>query len=148
MTENLGKELCETLTVTFAETVYLDSNSTSTEELWNWAKMVGQQCPHNSSDGLCAHREQLLESCKIQIQPTDEIKLKWILEYHDPPVTGHPERAKTYNLLSQSHSWNEMRKDMDCYVQTATAANGARQPREKPTVCYDCQMYWSNHRRT
>jgi hypothetical protein len=115
-TENLDKELRKNMIMVFAETVNLDNDPTSTEELCNWVKRVCQQCPYDSSKGLDTHKEQLLGMDEIQIQPTDQEKLKWIQECHDSPVAGHTGRAKTYDLLSQSHSWNLIRKDVDCYV--------------------------------
>jgi hypothetical protein len=112
-TENLNKELHEAHIVAFAETVNLDNDSTSTEELWNWIKKVCQKCPHDSSEGLHVHKEQPLGSSEIQVQPMDEDKLKWIQEYHNTPVAGRPGRAKTYDQLSRSHCWTQMRKDVN-----------------------------------
>jgi hypothetical protein len=131
-TENLNKDLCETVIVAFADTVYQDNYSTSTEELWKQVKKVCQQYLHHSSEGLCAYKEQLLESSKIQIQPIDEKKLKWIQECHDSPVTQHQGRAKTYDLLHGSHIWNQMRKDMDHYIRN----------------CHTCQHSKATHGKT
>ena len=96
----------------FAETVNLDKDFINSEELWNWIK--------NS-----------LKIFETQIIATDEDKLKWIQECHYSPVAGHPGRAKTYDLLSRSHSWNQMRKDVDRYVRN----------------CHTCQRSKATHRK-
>jgi hypothetical protein len=67
--------------VAFAETVNLDNDSINSKELWNWIN-------------------NLLQISETQILPTEEAKLKWILECHDSPVAGNPELAKTYYLIS------------------------------------------------
>ena len=96
--ENPDKELCKSSIVVFAETVNIDNDSISPEELWNWVK-----------------NKQSLEIFESQqAQPTDKEKLKQIQKCHDSPVAGHQGRAKTYDLLSRRHSWNQMRKDVDC----------------------------------
>jgi hypothetical protein len=92
-TENLNKEVRRGLIVAFPKTVNVDNSSITSEELWNWVKNVGQYCPHDSSEGLCTHQEHPLQISEAQVQPTDEEKLKWILECHDSPVAGHPGRA-------------------------------------------------------
>ena len=94
------------LVIAFAETLSFENDSVSPEELWNWVKNVCQQCPHDSSEGLCKHKP--LEAYEVQVQSTGEDKLKWIQEHHDSPAAGHPGRAKTYELLSRSHSWEGM----------------------------------------
>jgi hypothetical protein len=77
-TENLDKELHKNLVIAFKETVNLDNDSVNPDELWNWVK------------NIYTHRQQPVEISETQIQPTDEDKLKWIQEYQDSPVTGHP----------------------------------------------------------
>jgi hypothetical protein len=47
-------------------------------------------------------------------------------------VAGHPGRANTYDLLSQSYSWNQMRKDVDCYIWN----------------CHTCQRSKATHGKT
>jgi hypothetical protein len=89
-TEHLDKEVRRGLIVAFAETVNIDNGSITSEELWNWVKIICHHCPYDSSEGLCTHQERLLEILEIQVQPTNEEKLKWIWECHDSPVAGHP----------------------------------------------------------
>jgi hypothetical protein len=107
-TENINIEVRRGFIVSFAETVNVDSGSITSEELWNWVKSVCQHGPYDSSEGLCTHQECPLEVSEAQVQPTDEEKLKWIWEYHDSPVAGHPGRAKPYYLLSRNCLWNSM----------------------------------------
>jgi hypothetical protein len=110
------KGLCKSWIVAFAETVNFDNDSVSPEELWNRVK-----------------NKQTLEIFESQqAQLTDEEKIKRIQEYHDSPVAGHPGRAKTYDLLSRSHSWNQMKKDVDRYVRN----------------CHTCQRSKATHRKT
>jgi hypothetical protein len=109
-TENLDKRVRKGLIVAFAETVNLDNDLVNSEELWNWIK-------HS------------LKMSETQIIPTDEDKFKWIQECHNSPVVGHPGRVKTYSLLSRSHSWNQMRKEVDRYVRN----------------CHTCQRSKATH---
>jgi hypothetical protein len=131
-TENLDKKVSRGLIVAFAKTVNVDNGSITSEELQNWVKNVCQYCPYNSSEGWCTHQECPLKVSKAQVQPTDEEKLKWIRECHDSPIAGHPERAKTYDLLSRNHSWSSMRKDVDQYVRN----------------CHTCQQSKPMHGKT
>jgi hypothetical protein len=116
-TDYLDKKVRRGLVVAFAETVKIDNGSITSEELWDWVSNVCQYCLYNSSEGLCTHQEHTLEVSEGQLQSTDEEKHKWIRECHDSPIAGHPGRAKTYDLLSRSRTWNGMRKDVDHYVR-------------------------------
>jgi hypothetical protein len=87
--ENLDERVRKVLIVTFAETGNMDSDSVSSEELWNWIKTLCQHCLYNSREGLCTHEDHSLEISETQIIPTDKDKLKWIQECHDSPVVGH-----------------------------------------------------------
>jgi beta-lactamase class D len=69
--KNLKHRICKRLIMAFVETVNLDNDSVNSKELWNWIK--------NS-----------LEISETQILSTDEDKLKWIQEWHDFLVAGHP----------------------------------------------------------
>jgi hypothetical protein len=89
-TENLEERVRKGLIVAFAEIDNGYNDSVSSEELWKWIKNVCQHCLHDSSEGLCTHKDQLLEISETQIQPTDEDKRKWIQECHDSLVAGHP----------------------------------------------------------
>jgi hypothetical protein len=116
-TENLDNNLRKTLIMAFAGMVNPDNDSTSAEQLWNWVKSVSQQTLYDSSEWLCTHGEHLLDIAETQTQPTMEDKLKWIHKCHVSPVAGHPGRAKTTNLLNRSHSWNQIRNDVECYIR-------------------------------
>jgi hypothetical protein len=102
--------------VAFANTVNLDNNSTILHKWCECVQNMCKQCLYNRSKGLCTHRNEPLEISEIQILAMDLEKLKWIQECHDSPVTGHQRQAKTYELLGQSHSWSQMRKDVDRYI--------------------------------
>jgi hypothetical protein len=130
--ENLDERIGKGLIVALMETVNLDGDSISSEELWNWIKNVYQYCLYDSSEGLYTHTDQLLKISETQISATDEDKLKWSQECHDSPVAGHPGRAKTDHLLSRSHYWNQMRKDVDHYVRK----------------CHTCQRRMATHVKT
>jgi hypothetical protein len=127
-TENLNKEVRMGLIVAFAETVNIDNSSITCRKLRNWVKNHYRHCPHDCSEGLCTHQEHPLEISEAQVQPTNQDKLKWIREYHDSAVAGHPGQAKTYDLLSRSYSWDSMRKDVDRYIHNCHTCQ-----RSKPT---------------
>jgi hypothetical protein len=93
--KNIDKEVCRELIVAFADTVNIESTAIFPEELWNWVKNVCQHCLYNSSEGLCTHQECSIEVTEAHVQTTNEEKLKWIQDFHDSPVAGHPGQAKS-----------------------------------------------------
>jgi hypothetical protein len=124
-TENLDKELRKNLEVAVMDTVHFDNDSVNPDKLWNYVNHIYMQFPE-----LYTHRKESLEVSELQqIQPTDEDQLNWIQESHDSPVAGYPEQANTYDLLSQNHSQNQMRKNMAHYVQN----------------CHTCQRSKATH---
>jgi hypothetical protein len=38
-------------------------------------------------------------------------------EHYDSPIAGQTRRAKTFELIKGNHQWQDMRKDVDRYVQ-------------------------------
>jgi hypothetical protein len=130
--EILDKKVWEGLIIAFEETVNLDNDSVSPNKSWNQVKWVCQQCLYDSSEGLVIQKHQSLQILEISAQPTNEEILKHIQECHDSPVGGYRGLANTYDLLGRSHPWNQMRKDMDGYIQN----------------CHTCLRSMTIHRKT
>ena len=50
-------------------------------------------------------------------------------EHHDTPVTGHPEKAKTYKLLIRNYYWPNMQHFVNQYVQNCHTCTCTKTPR-------------------
>jgi hypothetical protein len=58
-----------------------------------------------------------------------ELQLRLIQLHHDTPLAGHPERSKTFDLLSQQHYWKRMRRQVDRYVRSCAECQRSRTSR-------------------
>jgi len=79
-------------------------------------------------NGARQRKEILLADCKerhgrliyrdcIYVPDHEWLRLRLLQDHHDPPVVGHPGRAKTLELLARSYYyWPSMRKDVDRFV--------------------------------
>jgi len=52
----------------------------------------------------------------LYLPDSDELQLQIIQAHCDAVLTGHPGRAKTFDLPNRDYYWKEMRRDFDRYV--------------------------------
>jgi len=60
------------------------------------------------------------------------LRLQLLQDHHDPPAVGHPERAKTLELLARRYHWPSMRKDGDHFVRNCHVGRRTMSTRHAP----------------
>jgi len=66
----------------------------------------------------------------LYVPDSDELRLPIIQEHHDTALAGHPGLAKMFNRLDQGYHWQELRKDIDRYVQNCQNCQRSRGSRD------------------
>ncbi|KAG3143284.1 hypothetical protein PC128_g24619 [Phytophthora cactorum] len=62
------------------------------------------------------------------VVPNDyDLRMRIMYEYHDAPTTGHPDREKTYVLLTRDFYWNHQYKWVRNYVRTCLRGVSTRE---------------------
>jgi len=60
------------------------------------------------------------------------LRLRLLQDHHDPPAMGHPEHAKTLELLARKYYWPSMRKDVDRIVRNCHVCRRTKSTRHAP----------------
>ncbi|KAG2789008.1 hypothetical protein PC116_g18561 [Phytophthora cactorum] len=61
------------------------------------------------------------------VVPNDyDLRMRIMYEYHDAPTTGHPDREKTYVLLTRDFYWNHQYKWVRKYVRACEVCQRAK----------------------
>jgi hypothetical protein len=59
------------------------------------------------------HDGRLYYQHRLYIPADDALRLRIIQSNHDVPATGHPGRAKTFDLIRRRYFWPTLRKDVE-----------------------------------
>ncbi|POM71563.1 Pol protein [Phytophthora palmivora] len=70
------------------------------------------------ADGLLHYRVDPGDPPRVVVPNDEDLKYDILLEAHDPPMSGHLGREKTYQAVSQTFRWPYMYKWVVHYVKT------------------------------
>jgi len=78
----------------------------------------------------CTEQEgQVWNQGKRYVPENNQLRLRLIQEHHETALAGYPGRAKTFDFLDRQYYWNEMRKQVDQYVQNSHSCQRLRTTR-------------------
>ncbi|QSZ34660.1 hypothetical protein DSL72_007514 [Monilinia vaccinii-corymbosi] len=82
-----------------------------------YPKITLSDCQENN--GLLYYRG------KLYVPALDELKAALLRLYHDSPVTGHPHRTRTFELLSRDYYWPGYYDYVSCWVRNCHSCHRA-----------------------
>ena len=74
----------------------------------------------------------LLYDGRVYVPDNDSLKLDLLKEFHDSPLSGHPGRTRTHELLSRFYFWPKMRSFIYRYVSHCHSCIRAKPVRKEP----------------
>ena len=75
----------------------------------------------------CSVRDgRLYYNDRLYVPRHEPLILHLLQSHHDPPSCGHPGQAKTFELLSRTYYWPNMRKDTSRYVRNCQVCSRSK----------------------
>ena len=101
-------------------------NDTFPRDILTWMKH-GTRHHRKIMQGDCGNDNEHLTYRNCLYVPNHEpFRLHLMREHHDPPAIGHPERAKTLELLQRKYYWPRMRDDVMRYIRNCHKCQRSR----------------------
>ena len=76
------------------------------------------------------HQGRLFYRDRLYVPDSDELKAELLRNYHEAPSSGHPGRARTYDLLSRSYYWPGMLAFVERWIRNCHSCRRANPSRE------------------
>ncbi|CAO1629501.1 unnamed protein product [Parajaminaea phylloscopi] len=69
---------------------------------------------------------------RIAIPKSEPLRTKLLAQAHDSPLSGHPGREKTFDLVSRQYTWPTLRQDVANFVAECPVCQRTKPTRRKP----------------
>lgn len=93
----------------------------------------GVQISKDISLGDCSNlNNRLLYRDCHYVPDHDPLRLHLLQTHHDSPATGHPGRAKMFELLARSYYWPGMRKSVERYIRNCHTCKRSKTTHHAP----------------